>query len=120
MMSLETIIALNEEIAAEAAEENSVPFVPNNKSNVEQWPPFPFPSLGHHEPDGWEKTDSQWFVDSTGVGHDWEPALSVDQFKRALIDHIADHPGDGFAIVEEGQFQVMVAAFRPKARSQAA
>ena len=119
-MSLETIIALNEEIAAEAAKENLVPFVPHNEDDVERWPPFPFPNIGYHEPAGWERTDTDWFVDKTGVGLDWEPALSVRQFKRALSAHIDENPDDGFAIVEEGPFQVVVAAFRPVAKAKAA
>jgi len=114
MMSLETIVTLNEKIAADAAEENSIPFVPNDKFDVEQWPPFPFPNIGYLEPDGWEQTETNWFVDKSGLGLDSEAALSVRQFKTVLTDYIADHPGDGFAIVEEGQFQVIVAAFRPQ------
>ena len=120
MMSLEAIIALNEQIAAEAAEKNLIPFVPNGEADVEQWPPFPFPNIGYLEPDGWEKTEASWFVDKTGVGLDWEPALSVRQFKAALADHIADNPCDGLAIVEEGEFPAVVAAFRPTAITEAA
>ena len=74
---------------------------------------FRFPSLGYLEPDGWEKTDQTWFVDKTGHGHDWEPALTVEQFKRELRGYIGTNPGRGFAITEEGPFQVYVTAFRP-------
>lgn len=120
MMDLATIIAVNEEIAAEAARRNLQPFVPNGEAEVERWPPFPFPSVGRHDPGGWEQTDTTWFVDRTGVGRDWEPALTVDQFKRALKDHITSHPGHAFAVVEEGPFQVIVAAFRPVATAKTA
>ena len=67
MMSLETIIAINEQIAAEAAQEGLVPFVPSSADAVDYWPPFPFPNLGYLEPDGWEKTEARWFVDKTGT-----------------------------------------------------
>jgi hypothetical protein len=52
-------------------------------------------------------------VDKTGRGYDWEPALTVEQFKQVLRDYVAENPGHGFAIVEEGEFQVVVSAFLP-------
>lgn len=81
--------------------------------DLDYCPPFLIPNIGYLQPDGWEKTDSIWFVDKTGYGHKWEPALTVEQFKRDLWEYIAEHPGHGFAIVEEGEFQVYVGAFRP-------
>jgi len=78
MMSLGAIIAINEEIAAEAAQEERIPFVPDRPENVDRWPPFPFPNLGYYEPPGWEATDEQWFVDATGHGAEDEPALTVN------------------------------------------
>lgn len=111
MMSLEVIIAVNEQIAAEAAAEGLFPFVPNGPDDVDRWPPFPIPNLGYHEPDGWEKTDN-WFVDKTGVGRSDEPALTVEQFKRQLRRYILENPGQGFAISEEGECQVVISAFR--------
>ena len=113
MMSLNAINALNEQIAAQAAEESLVPFVPFNPEDVDRWPPFPIPNIGYLEPDGWIKTETTWFVDKTGWGRDYELALTVDQFKRALHDYINDNPGHGFAMVEEGEFQVVIAAFKP-------
>ena len=113
MMSLEAIRRLNNEIAVEAADRDLVPYVPYDADEVDYWPPIPFPNLGYLQPDGWEKTDSEWFVDKTGHGHDWEPALTVEQFKKELRAYIAENPGHGFAITEEGEFQVYVTAFRP-------
>ena len=112
MMSLETIHRLNTEIAVEAAEQEQRPLV-LTADELDYCPPFPIPDLGHLEPNGWERTDATWFVDKTGHGHEWEPALTIEQFKRELRKYVADHPGHGFAIVEEGEFQVYVAAFRP-------
>lgn len=112
MFSLETIHHLNDEIAVEAAEEGLVPYVPFDADEVDYWPPIPFPNVGYLEPDGWEKTDQTWFVDKTGHGHTWEPALTVEQFKRELRTYIGTNPGHGFAITEEGPFQVYVTAFR--------
>ena len=115
MMSLETIHRLNDEIAVEAAEEGLLPYVPFDAEEVDNWPPIPIPNLGSLEPKGWEKTDAEWFVDKTGLGHAWEPALTVEQFKKELRAYVAANPGCGFAITEEGQFQLYVSAFKPLA-----
>ena len=112
MMSLETIRAINEELAARAAEEQRVPFVPDGPEDVDRWPPFPFPNFGCYEPPGWEIAEEDWFVDSTGRGREGEPALTVEQFRMELRRHITEHPGDGLAITGEGASQLVVSAFR--------
>jgi hypothetical protein len=112
MMSLDTIHYLNMEIAVESAAEGLVPYVPFDADEVDSWPPIPFPSLGNFLPDGWENTDQHWFVDKTGYGGGDEPALNCDQFKRQLRGYILRHPGDGFAITEEGECQAVVTAFK--------
>lgn len=112
MMSLEVIIAVNEEIAASAEARRLRPFVPRDSADADHWPPMPFPNLGYYVPPGWEKT-AEWFVSKSGQSAEWEPALSADRFTSALRSYIATNPGHGFAIVEEGEFQAAVAAFRP-------
>jgi hypothetical protein len=114
MMSLEAIIALNNQIAEEAAKKHLVPFVPDGPDDVEKWPPFPFPNLGR-VPDGWEVAE-RFFVDKTGWGRSSEPALTVDEFRMSVHDHIMDHPDHGYAIIEEGPFQVIVAALQRSRR----
>lgn len=109
-MSLEAIIALNERIAADAAENHLAPFVPDGPEDADSWPPFPFPSLGQ-VPDGWEAAE-HFLVDATGGGRTSEPALTVEQFRTCLRDHITDHPDHGYAITEEGPFQLVVSALR--------
>jgi len=113
MMSLQAIIALNQEIAVEAAQDGLVPYVPFNTDEIDYWPPIPFPNLGFFGPDNWEKTEQSWFVDKTGQGRSNEPALTVDQFKRELRSYVRENLGHGFAITEEGPFQVYISAFRP-------
>jgi hypothetical protein len=71
------------------------------------------PNLGYFEPAGWEKMEKTWFIDKTGVGLESEPALTWRQFRRQLSQYVADNPSHGFGIVEEGEFQCVVAAFRP-------
>jgi hypothetical protein len=110
MMSLEVIVAVNQEIAQQAAQDGLVPYVPFNADEVDT--PFAFPNLGYHVPRGWKKTDASWFVDKTGQGYSWEPALTWEQFRRRLVGYILRHPGHGFAITEEGECQVIVSAFR--------
>ncbi len=114
MMSLDVLRRVNEEIAAEAAQRGLVPFVPDSTQDVDHWPPFPLPNLGYLEPEGWKKADS-WFVDKTGHGYESEPALTFSQFKRRLRQYISQHRGFGFAITEEGEFQIIVSSFMPVA-----
>ena len=112
MMSLHAIVAINNEIAVQAAERTLVPYVPFNVDEVDRYPPIPFPNLGCLKPDGWKKTGQHWFVDKTGHGLPSEPALTCEQFKRQLRGYILRHPRHGFAITEEGEFQAVVSAFR--------
>jgi hypothetical protein len=114
MMSLEAIRRMNMEIAAEAAEQARIPYVPFAPDEVDYWPPFPIRNLGYHEPPDWVKTAQTWFVDKFGIGGEDEPALSLDQFKEEIRSYVAQHPGHGFGIVEEGEFQVVIAAFQPE------
>lgn len=110
MMSLEVIVAVNNEIARQAAREGLVPYVPFSAD--EAVTPFAFPNIGSLKPRGWRNTGMTWFVDKTGHGETWEPALTWRQFRQRLTGYILRHPGHGFAIVEEGEFQVVVSAFR--------
>ena len=112
MMSLEVIVAVNNEIAREAAREGFVPYVPFNLDEVDGCTPFTFPNIGYLKPRGWKKTAASWFVDKTGHGLDWEPALTWKQFRQRLTGYILRHPGHGFAVTEEGEFQVVVSAFK--------
>lgn len=92
------------------------PFVFDDPTNLESSQGrFPFPIIT--EPlliDGWERTEKEWFVDSSGFGDDKEPALTVDQFRTELLAYVREHPDHGFGITGVGQFQVYVSAFRPE------
>ena len=72
MMGIETLIAVNNEIAREAARQGLVPYVPFSADEVES--PFTFPNIGSLTPRGWKRTGQSWFVDKTGHGEAWEPA----------------------------------------------
>ena len=112
MMTLGVLTAINEEIATEAAQAGRIPYVPWNCEEVDRWQTFPLPNLGYHVPDGWEKTDQEWFVDKSGWGASWEPALTVKEFQRQLSQYVADYPDHGYAISEEGEFQLYVSAYQ--------
>ena len=110
MWSLEILEAINAKIAAEAEQDGKVPYHPSDPEEIESMPPFPFPNLGQI-PDGYEETESFW-VDKTGLGRSSEPALTVEQFRSLLYDHVTENPDDCYAITEEGQFQLVISALR--------
>jgi|TARA_R100001530_G_scaffold120868_3_gene88219 hypothetical protein len=119
MMSVEYIKELSKETGREAAERNQEPFIPATRWEIS--PPFPFPNLGDYLPDGWEPIDDDgyektFFVDSSGMGAEDEPALTHRQFieeARSFYDQCEDEGFiPGFAITETGQFQLYVSAFK--------
>jgi hypothetical protein len=117
MMALEVIIAVNNQIAREAARRRLKPYVPSSSEEVDSWRnlPFEFPNMGSHVPKGWEQVES-WFVDKYGRGYEWEPAMTHRRFKEVVREYITANPAHGFAVVEEGPFQVVIAAFKPVER----
>jgi hypothetical protein len=113
MFSGSTIRSMQQEAATKAARERRVPFV--------YWPGddlteggFPFPSLGDYVPDGWERVES-YLVDSSGFGGENEPALTVRGLRAKIEERAAANRVEGrttgWAIVEIGQFQVVVGEF---------
>jgi hypothetical protein len=69
-------------------------------------PPFNFPFIGDWRPRGYRLVNAL-FVDSSGLGADDEPALSVNQLLARL------RPGYAYAIIEAGQFQLYLGEFVP-------
>lgn len=109
MMSLGTIQELSARAAERAAERELIPFVPFDAAEVEGWDSFPFPNLGDHRPEGWELVDSL-FCDASGLGAANEPALTTKQLKASILANIPE--SYGYAIIQEGQFQVYVGRFK--------
>lgn len=135
MMSLSVIQEMNREAAIRAARKNKQPFV-IQPEDVDAMKAGDFaacaklPHLGDFVPAGWERVDlRQWFggqhprgvyygdygddpgfgdffVDSSGCGLAWEPALTLSEFAEMV------RPGFGYAIVEMGQFQVKIGVFK--------
>ena len=120
MWSLETLDYLNRQAARKARRGKREPQVVSAEE-IDNFPPFPFPHLGPYVPAGWERVeDATWFSDSTGWGRSDEPALTVEQLKNELRQYVAENPDHGFAIVEAGQFQLYVGAYRLRATTEAA
>jgi len=65
------------------------------------------PFIGYRTPRGYKKLRT-YFVDSSGFGSVGEPALTFGQF----CDRVrAAGPGYGYAIIESGQFQIVIGQF---------
>jgi hypothetical protein len=101
MYSNQTIARMSEVAAAEAARKHRRPLICETEQDFHR-----IPNLGDYRPDGWT-LEQAYFVDSSGFGRRGEPALTFDQFLEA----VARHRGDGFAIIEVGQFQVYIGRF---------
>ncbi len=68
------------------------------------------PFLGSYIPAGWvhpEELDDL-FVDSSGMGNENEPALTVSQFAKKITEFQKSGENFGFGIAEAGQFQVVI------------
>ena len=102
MMGIETIMAMSNKAAVNAKEQGLRPLEADTFEEVRA-----MPNLGTYLPRGWALVERH-FVDSSGFGSDNEPALSVGQFS-ALVER---NPGFGWAIMEEGQFQIYVGQYR--------
>lgn len=102
MMSLESIEQLSREAGEQAADEEREPliaFVDKDEAMVK------CPNLGDYVPDGWKLID-RLFVDKMGFGDADGRCLTVEQF----IEKVKS--GLGYAIVEEGQFQIYIGVFK--------
>ena len=102
MMSPEYIRAMEQEQANKAAADGIEPLMVwkgDDRASMR------IPNIGSHRPEGWELVQ-EYFVDKFGMGAEDEPALTIDQFLGKVQD------GMGYAIVEEGQFQLYVGEFK--------
>jgi hypothetical protein len=77
---------------------------------------FNIPFLGDYIPDGWEQVheDHQLFVDTTGTARPGEQTLTQQEFLQRVRDLASGDEAYAFGVVEQGQFQVLVATYRRK------
>jgi len=92
------------------------------------------PFIGNYIPAGWERLDLETEKNVDGIAHDqsvrsmprhfFVDSSGCDKTGRAMSDkRFAElvKPGVGYAVIEAGEFQICIGAFRPaSARKQAA
>ena len=110
MMSPTAIAQLARELAVKAAAYEVEPYQPVDVEEVDRWERFPFPNIGEYRPRGWCLVSSV-LADKTGGGYESEPALTVRGLKAWCAECITKDETAAFAIIEEGQFQVVVGYF---------
>jgi len=103
MYDLATIKALNQEASKKAKKEGRTPFLIESEEDKERIREIP--SIGSHIPKGWVLVQ-RFFVDKSGLGAKDEPALTFHQFLEKV------RIGFGYAIIDEGQFQVYIGEFK--------
>jgi hypothetical protein len=115
MMSPGYIAQLSREAAYRAAREHQRPILVEAEDlahwrgllKAGQTPHLPFPTIGDLKPKGYTLLD-YFMVDNSGFGAKDEPALTV----RQLLDPaIGLQVGKAYAIIEVGQFQVVLGEF---------
>lgn len=109
MMSIDHIVGLAKEKTAQASRTQKQPLrIPNEWNRLTEMKKTDrlhhIPNLGGYVHPDWERVDN-FMVDSSGFGETNEPALTFEQF----VDRVV--PRRGYAIIEEGQFQVIVGEF---------
>lgn len=110
MFSTETIIDMARQAAVKAYVEELEPYVPD-QGEPDRWGErLPIPNLGSYNPAGWALQEHV-LVDATGWGSESEPALTVRGFKEWVKEMQLKYTTPGFAIIEVGQFQVVVGVF---------
>ena len=111
MMSIEQVRAESNKRARIARRLGLESWAPIDADEVLCWGRCPIPFLGSYVPEGWELIDD-FFVDSSGLGSDDEPALTYSRFKKLAAKRVTDQPGVGFAITEAGECQVYVGVYQ--------
>jgi hypothetical protein len=114
MLSLGYIRQLVEERTEEAREEGLKPLSIRQYRDVESFC-RKIPFLGEFVHPAWERVEQvePYFVDSSGWGAKGEPALTFGEFKAVIENWRKSGESVGFGIIEEGQFQVYIAVYKP-------
>lgn len=117
MWGLGEIKARNAEAAMQARAIRRKPYKLRNEDQLEGMPPFPFPMLGDAAEDldkEHERVDTL-FVDISGHGRSWEPALTRDQLLSELRGLVNEHGPLFLAFESVGAFQAHLGVWKEKA-----
>lgn len=129
MMSLDTLRRMSAEAAIRCSRRSTLPALPMASGRLNKAIPF----FGDYRPQGWGLVDRATLVvpetvpawkvhdsicqapyvevDTSGWGADYEPVLTRYEFLAV----VAANPNVGWGLVEQGQFQGVVGAFRRSA-----
>ena len=112
MWSTSVITEFSRIAAVKAAAYDKEPYQPASADECLAWgETFPFiPDLGQYRPDGWKLVEHE-MADASGFGAEWEPALTPRQVRQWCAERVSKDPTAGFAIIEVGQFQVVIGYF---------
>lgn len=78
--------------------------------DIDKMPPFPFYKVNDNHV-GW-LLQEVLLGDNSGVGQDWELALTAAQLKAKLRELYAEDSTYGYGIIGVGQFQVRLGVFK--------
>ena len=114
MLSYDQIVSMAQDVGKEAKRLGKVPY--SLKSlNVDTLRRFLFPNIGSYRPNGWELVNYKT-CDKTGMGHEDEPALTARGLKAWIKDLQRSDTNWAMAIIEDGEFQVVIGLFKPDSR----
>lgn len=115
MFSGATLTAINDDIAARAAQKGLYPYTPYNVEELDNhgdaWLNL-IPNIGYYAPPSWEEVDNLQ-VDKSGLDSRG-PAATAEQAVAWARELLEDGKATGFAWIEEGQFQIYLGAFVKK------
>lgn len=114
MLSSDQIVSMAEDQGRKAEQLGRKPYLLRNL-NVDTLQSFPFPNIGSYRPAGWELSDYKT-CDKTGWGYESEPALTIRGLKAWIKDCQKSDENYAMAIIEEGEFQVVIGLFKPDSR----
>ena len=115
MYDLATIKILNKEAEERALAKWIKPHLILHESEIDQYPPFPFPNIGSMKVE-LSRVDTL-FCDTSGFGSESEPALTIRQLKEKLKDLLREHGPLRVAIVSTGTFQAYLDVWRAEVDS---
>ena len=114
MLSMDQIVSMAEDQGKKAKKAGYKPYILKHL-HVDTLQTFPFPNVGDYRPAGWELLQYRT-CDKTGMGDEDEPAMTVRGLKEWIKQLQRSDDNYAMAIIEEGEFQVVIGLFKPDSR----